>query len=88
MLKDGGRVILGDYYYPDSVSDEEVAAYMAYQQATINHADPREKFVKPELIAQKAQEHGFSIELSDEMQAVKEIDRKYSIFVLKKEPKS
>jgi len=87
-LRVNGVVLIGDYYYPDMVPDEEVAAYMEQQRREIGHADLREKFVKPDLLAQKASEYGFKTEYANEIQAVKGIDRKYYIYVLRKEEKS
>jgi len=83
ILKPGGKIIIGDYYYSDEVSDEEVADFIAYQQKTINHADARNKFIKPELIEQLAEESGYEIEPRREILAVKEIDRRYYVLVIK-----
>jgi len=85
ILKQEGRVIVGDYYYPDSVTDEEVASFIEYQKKAINHADAREKFVKPELLCEIGQESGFLVEHTKEIRAVKEIDRRYYIVVLRKQ---
>jgi SAM-dependent methyltransferase len=82
MLKPGGRIIIGDYYYPDDVSDEEVERFIAYQRQAINHADGREKFVKPELISDIATKEGYKVVFNKEIQAVKEIDRRYYVIVI------
>jgi SAM-dependent methyltransferase len=83
-LKDGGRVIIGDLYYDPSVSDAEVEAFMEYQKQAIGHADPRNKFIMPDLLQAKAEEHGFSVAYSNEIRAVKEVNRRYYTFVFVK----
>ncbi len=85
ILRQDGKVVVGDYYYPDSVTDEEVASFMEYQLKAINHADTRDKFVKPELLCEVGQEGGFLVEQQKEIRAVKEIDRRYYIVVLRKQ---
>lgn len=84
ILKDGGKIILGDLYYDPSVSDEEVEDFMKYQLKMIGHADARNKFILSELLKTKAEEHGFSVEYSNEFRAVKEINRRYYSFVFQK----
>jgi len=84
MLGEDGRIIIGDYYYPDHVTDEEVAGFIEYQKKAINHADAREKFVRPELIKEMAVRFGFELEHFEEIRAVEEIDRRYYVIVLKK----
>jgi SAM-dependent methyltransferase len=72
-----GCVIIDDYYYPDSVSDEE---YMKFQEELVGHADERNKFINPELLKRKAKENGFSILDSSDVRTIPEIDRRaYSI---------
>jgi SAM-dependent methyltransferase len=83
ILGPEGIIIIADLYYPDSVSDEEVENFREYQLRVINHADPRNKFVRPELIKIMAEENGFSVELFKEIRAVKEIDRRYYVIILK-----
>jgi SAM-dependent methyltransferase len=83
LLGKGGRIIVGDYFYPQNVSDEEVRQYMEYQQKAINHADARGKFVAPELLRQRAEANGFETAYSDEIRAVEEIDRRYYTFVFR-----
>lgn len=84
ILKVGGNIIIGDYYYADEVSDEEVAQFIEYQKATINHADARNKFIKPGLLKQKAIDHGFEVIQSNEIPAVAGIDRRYYTVVFEK----
>jgi ubiquinone/menaquinone biosynthesis C-methylase UbiE len=84
ILKEAGKLIVGDYYYSKELSDEEVESYIAYQKATINHGDDREKFIMPDLLKHKAQEHGFSVEYSNDLRAVKTLDRRYYSIVFKK----
>jgi SAM-dependent methyltransferase len=84
ILKEKGKLIIGDYYYPEWLSSEEVESFIAYQKATINHGDAREKFIMPKLLEQKAQEHGFSVEYLNDLRAVKALDRRYYSIVLKK----
>lgn len=84
ILKDGGKVIIGDLYYDPSVSDAEVEAFMDYQKQAIGHADSRNKFIMPDLLQAKAEGHGFSIVYSKEIRAVKEVDRRYYTFVFVK----
>jgi len=82
----GGKVVIGDYYYEDSVTDEEVERFMVYQKSKIGHADARHKFVKPPEILPIAKEFGFVVgsEGVQIMQAVKkeQIDRKYYLICL------
>ena len=88
-LTENGRVIIGDYYYPDELSDEEVNEYIDFQARTINHADARNKFVKPDLLKEVASEVGFDIEdlgEDTEIRAVKQIDRRYYVVSLKSRP--
>jgi SAM-dependent methyltransferase len=81
-LRPEGRLIIGDYYYPDHVSDEEVQAYMAHQLAEIGHADPRNKFINPCMLAQIAENSELYPVFFSENPAVKGIDRRYYIFVM------
>jgi len=83
ILRPGGEIIIGDFYYPESVSDEEVEAFIEYQKKAINHADARNKFIKPDLIKKVAQSSGFSVSYETEMRAVKQIDRRYYVIILK-----
>ncbi len=83
-LNPRGVIIIGDFYYPDNISDEDVKSYMVQQLREIGHADARNKFIKPELIKSVADRTGFSIEYSNEFRAIKEIDRKYVVTVLRK----
>lgn len=84
ILKADGIIIIGDYYYPDDVTDVEVARFTEYQKKAINHADARNKFVKPELIEEVAADSGFNVEEAKEIRAVQEIDRRYYVIVLKR----
>jgi len=83
ILRPGGIIIIADLYYPDSITDEEVDKFREYQKRIINHADARNKFIKPELIKETAEENGFSVESFEEIRAVKEIDRRFFVFVLR-----
>jgi len=83
ILGPRGIIVISDLYYADSVSDEEVERFRAYQLKAVNHADARNKFVKPELIKKMAEENGFSVESFEEIRAVKEIDRRYFVIILK-----
>jgi len=84
ILNHGGIAIIGDLYFPDYVSDEVVEAFRLYQMAAINHASNRNEFVKPELIDEVASQNGFSLVMKKEIRAVKEIDRRYYVIVLKR----
>jgi SAM-dependent methyltransferase len=84
MLGDNGQMIIGDYFYPADVTESEVEAYKEHQLNEIGHADAREKFVSPELIIQKALENGFSLEYSNSLRAVEQINRRYLSFIFKK----
>lgn len=90
ILSDSGQVIIGDYYYPDGpveeggVSDAEVAKFIEYQKKSINHADARNKFVKPQLIQEVAHDCGFEIETVRDIRAVEQINRRFYVVVLKK----
>lgn len=79
-----GRIIIGDHYYHPSVSDKAVEEFRKHQQQQIGHADPRTKFIQPELVRNAAIHGGFSVTYSHEIRAVKEIDRRYYTLVLEK----
>lgn len=81
ILKNGGKIIIGDYYYHPAVHDEEVAKYIRYLKKKLGHGDARNKFILPDLLASKAVKHGFSVKYANEIRAVKEIDRRYYSFV-------
>lgn len=85
ILKPDGQIIVGDFYCPDSVTEEEFESFREYQLKAINHADTRDKFIKLELLSDVAQENNFSVEYSKEIRAVKEIDRRYYVVVLRKQ---
>lgn len=84
-LRPGGRLIIGDYYYYDkgenAVSDEEFEQFMKIQIALAGHADQRDKFLSPEQVEQKAQEHEFKTQRFKMIRAAREVDRKYYLFV-------
>lgn len=84
-LKPNGRIIVGDYYYPDNVSDADVAEYMQQQLKEINHADSREKFVQPSLIWEVALESGLYVARQIEIPAVRGIDRRYYTIIIRGE---
>jgi SAM-dependent methyltransferase len=84
LLKSGGKIILGDYYYHPDVPKEEAEEYIERQKEEIGHADARNKFILPDLLVSKAQENGFSIIYSNEFRVAKEIDRRYYTFVFEK----
>lgn len=91
ILKPNGKIILGDHYYDVNLSDEEVAAYIVEQFKKIKHADARNKFILPELLKQKIQEHGYDILDFNEVRVTPEINKRYYLFVINKrqqEPKS
>lgn len=85
FLKPGGRVIIGDFYYPDEVTDEQFEAFREYQKRVINHADARNKFIKPDLLHATAEAGQFALESYREIQAVKEINRRYYVAVYSKQ---
>jgi len=78
VLKEGGNVIIGDYYYGPDVTEDQVKEFMAFQLASIEHADERKKFIEPDLLIQKAAENGFIVsgEVFD-MRAATKCDRRY-----------
>jgi SAM-dependent methyltransferase len=82
--KPGGKLVIGDYFYPPEISDEDVNDFMEHQLETIGHADAREKFVDPELLREKAEEAGLRVLEYENIRAVKEIDRRYYLFVFEK----
>lgn len=82
-LKQDGRIIIGDYYYPVHVSDESVQEYMQQQIMEINHADPRYKFVQPSLIWEVASDFGLYVTKQIEIPAVKGIDRRYYNIIIR-----
>ena len=84
MLAPGGLVLLGEYFYPETVGDKEAEKFTGRLKRLTGHGDARSKFIDPKIICQKALENKFHIAKFDQMRAVKEIDRKYFIFVLQK----
>lgn len=84
LLNEKGLLIIGDHYYPEHVSDQEVEDYRLRQLREVGHADEREKFINPELIKEKSLEHEYNIESFNQIQSVEGIDRQYYIFLLRK----
>ena len=84
VLKDGGRLIIGDYFYPPALSDESVNAYVEKQMKEIGHADARDKFVPPSMLQEFGRKAGFNIVYTKDIQAVPEIDRRYVVTVFSK----
>ncbi|MFA5872231.1 MAG: methyltransferase domain-containing protein [Parcubacteria group bacterium] len=85
ILKKGGKIIIGDYYYHPDAPNEEVEEYIERQKEEIGHADARNKFILPDLLISKARENGFSKNYSNEFRVVEEIDRRYYTFVFQKD---
>ena len=85
MLKPVGKIIIGDYYYPAYVSDEDVAKYRDKQIREINHADSREKFVEPSLIWESALESQLHVVKQVEIPATRDIDRRYYNLIIRSE---
>jgi SAM-dependent methyltransferase len=84
ILVPGGKVIIGDLYFPDSISDEVVEEFREWQWEAIHHASSREQFVYPELIEETSLANGFELVSKKEIRAMREIDRRYYVFVLEK----
>jgi len=84
VLPSGGNVIVGDFYFPNDVTDEQYRSFKAFQLQAIAHADAREKFVNPELLTDIACECGFHVAKYDEIRAVKELNRRYYTVVFEK----
>jgi len=84
VLVPGGKVVIGDLYFPDSISDEVVEEFRKWQWEAIHHASSREQFVYPEMIEETALSHGFELVSKKEIRAMREIDRRYYVFVLQK----
>ncbi|OGJ21112.1 hypothetical protein A3K73_08425 [Candidatus Pacearchaeota archaeon RBG_13_36_9] len=84
VLKEGGKVILGDYFYPPEVSDKEVEEFIEHQKKEIGHADKRNKFVEPEILKKTAMKEGFKVVYLNDIRAIKEINRRYYCLVLEK----
>jgi SAM-dependent methyltransferase len=84
LLSKGGKVIIGDLYFPAWIPDDEVDAFRKYQWETIKHASERREFVFPELIDAAASQNGFALISKKEIRAVKEIDRRYYVLVFEK----
>jgi len=82
-MKESGSIVVGDYYYPPHVSDEDVAEYMRQQLEEIGHADSREKFVLPSLIWEMVLESGLYVTKQIEIPAVKGIDRRYYNIIIR-----
>lgn len=84
VLVPGGKVVIGDLYFPDWIPDEVVEEFRKWQWEAIKHASSREEFVFPELIEETAQANGFELVSKKEIRAMREIDRRYYVFVLQK----
>jgi SAM-dependent methyltransferase len=84
ITRPGSRVIIADYYYADSVTDEKVEEFKKYQLKAIGHADSREKFVKPEEIISAVERSKYRIVDHKTMQAVEGIERYFYIFTLER----
>lgn len=84
ILKPSGKAVLADHYYNPDLSDEEVNIFMAEQFKKIHHADARNKFILPEILKQKIEEHNYSIIKYDEVRVTQEIDKRYYIFIISK----
>lgn len=84
ILSDGGRVILGDHYYSPGLTDDRVAEYVERQLQLIGHADPRGKFILPDLLKNKIIENGYEILEEDEVRVTDEIDKRYYVFVFER----
>lgn len=80
----GGKVIIGDLYFPDHISDEVVEEFRVWQWEAIKHASSRDQFVYPELIEAAALSHGFELVSKKEIRAMKDIDRRYYVIVFQK----
>lgn len=50
LLRPKGKILIADTYYPLYLSDEQVKEMIQWQREVINHADPPEAFVHPEII--------------------------------------
>lgn len=48
------KILLGDYYFPKDISDEDVAISISKQLQELGHADEREKFYDPNMIVEVA----------------------------------
>ena len=84
ILVPGGKVVIGDLYFPDYITDEVVEEFRLWQWEAIKHASSREQFVYPEMIEETALANGFELASKKEIRAMKEIDRRYYVFVLQK----
>jgi SAM-dependent methyltransferase len=85
VTKPGSKVLIADYYYDDSVSDEEVEQFKEYQLEAIGHADAREKFVKPEEIIEAVEGSDFTIpKPHKQMLAVEGIKRYFYLLTLER----
>lgn len=82
-MLEGGKLIIGDHYFPPEVPDDLVKEFRKFQLASIGHADLREKFVNPEIIL--TQVRGFRFMHQKEIVSGKGIDRRYYVFVLERE---
>lgn len=83
ILKPNGIVVVGDYFYPEYLSDKEIEKFVEYQKAVIGHADPGYKFVNPALLEKVARNKRFALEYESDIRAVEEIDRRYYIRVFR-----
>lgn len=50
ILEPGGIIYIGDYYYGEDIDDEKWAKYLQTLNDTVGHADPIDRFYKPDII--------------------------------------
>jgi SAM-dependent methyltransferase len=80
-LREEGLLLIGDYYFPVHVSDEEVEMIRQRQLAKIGHADPREMFVDPTIILKAAEK--WEVKRYFNFRIEPDVDKRYYLMILK-----
>lgn len=85
MTKPTGKIIIGDFYFGENATLEQISAYQEFQRKTAGHADAAVSYVSPgtiELILQDPSNTGLKREFMTTIPATTEIDRRYYIMEL------
>ncbi|MCB9029788.1 MAG: class I SAM-dependent methyltransferase [Deltaproteobacteria bacterium] len=85
MLSDGGKLILGDYFYDQKLTSAEVEITRNWIKAEYGQTPtPREGFVDPETMRSYLEEAGFKVEVFGKTQAREGLTIEYYVFVASK----
>lgn len=84
-LRKGGFVVIGENFYPSSLSEPAVARYVASQRLKGFHADDREKFPDPQKVIAAFCRAGFGLVRKSTIRPYKEMrKREYWTYVFKR----